>query len=206
MRVYHFINEEYGLKDLKEKRLKIARIMELNDPFEFLGMELSDPIFRKAMKETKKALSKNRGILCFSKTWTNPVQWAHYADNHRGFCLGFDIPSEKLTRVNYVKKRLSHNGEIDEALMKKFLATKFEHWSYEQEYRAFLSLQDEDDGLYYASFSESMDLKQVIIGTSSRVSRSKVNSLVGSGVEIFKARAAFQSFNVVRNKSKDVRA
>jgi hypothetical protein len=36
MRVYHFINEEYGLDDLRRRRLKIATILELNDPFETL--------------------------------------------------------------------------------------------------------------------------------------------------------------------------
>ena len=54
--------------------------MELNDPFEFLGAELSDRNFRKAIKKTKKDLSKTKGILCFSKNWKNPVQWSHYTD------------------------------------------------------------------------------------------------------------------------------
>jgi len=204
MRVYHFVNEHFGLKDLKEKRLKIARIMELNDPFEFLGMELSDPVFRKAMKTTKKALSKNRGLLCFSKTWTNPVQWAHYANNHKGVCLGFDIPSKNLTKVSYVKERIAHNGKIGEDQMTQFLSTKFEHWSYEQEYRAFLSLKDETDGIYYADFSESLKLKQVIVGANSKITRSQVKLLVDSSIETFKARAAFQSFKVVRNKNEDL--
>ena len=74
MRVYHFVNEQYGLEDLREKRLKIARIMELNDPFEFLGADLSAPDIRAAMKATKEVLAKTTGILCFSKNWKNPVQ------------------------------------------------------------------------------------------------------------------------------------
>lgn len=41
------------------------------------------------------------GILCFSKNWNNPVQWAHYADKHKGFCLGFDVPDEHPTKVTY---------------------------------------------------------------------------------------------------------
>ena len=88
MRVYHFINDKYGLKDLAERHLKIARIMEINDPFEFLGVDLSDRDFRRAMKETKEDLSKSNGLLCFSKNWKNPVLWGHYADKHRGIALG----------------------------------------------------------------------------------------------------------------------
>jgi hypothetical protein len=41
MKVYHFRSAEFGIKSLRERRLKIARIMELNDPFEFLAVDLS---------------------------------------------------------------------------------------------------------------------------------------------------------------------
>ena len=37
MLVYHFINKEYGIEDLRKRRLKIATLNELNDPFEFFG-------------------------------------------------------------------------------------------------------------------------------------------------------------------------
>ena len=106
MRLYHFSNKQYGLEDLQEKRLKVARIMELNDPFEFLGTDLSNPEFCKAMQEMKKGLSEEYGILCFGEGWDNPVQWAHYADGHKGLCLGFDIPDHLLAKVNYVDERL----------------------------------------------------------------------------------------------------
>jgi hypothetical protein len=37
MRLYHFIRERFGLEAIRDSRLKISRINELNDPFEFLG-------------------------------------------------------------------------------------------------------------------------------------------------------------------------
>jgi hypothetical protein len=144
MRVYHFVKAKDGLSNLEKRHLKISIIMELNDPFEFLGAELSDRNFRKAIKKTKKDLSKTKGILCFSKNWTNPVQWSHYTDKHKGLCLGFDVPDHFLAKVDYVKERLSQNGEINEELMLKFLTTKFEHWSYEKEYRLFVDLKEKD--------------------------------------------------------------
>jgi hypothetical protein len=36
MRVYHFTKAVHGLEAIRRRRLKIARISELNDPFEFL--------------------------------------------------------------------------------------------------------------------------------------------------------------------------
>ena len=36
LRVYHFVGPEYGLDDIRRRRLKIATIADLNDPFELL--------------------------------------------------------------------------------------------------------------------------------------------------------------------------
>jgi hypothetical protein len=96
MLVFHFINEEFGLEDLRKRRLKIATLNELNDPFEFLGVNLSGKSLRRAFKVMKDQLSVRYGLLCFSHNWHNPVQWSHYADKHRGLCLGFDIPEARL--------------------------------------------------------------------------------------------------------------
>lgn len=206
MRVFHFRNAKNGLKSLKEKRLKIARIIELNDPFEFLGADLSNPEFRKAMNMAKKQISKTTGILCFSRNWRNPVQWSHYAEKHKGICMGFEIPKRLLARVDYVDERLPYRNVIDMELMKKFLTTKFSHWSYEEEYRLFISLDKNKDenGLYFSDFSNDTRLKQVIVGVRSSLSRKQVSEALGNlrhDVEVFKARPAFKSFEVVRNKN-----
>jgi len=190
MRVYHFINAEFGLEDIIERRLKISRIMELNDPFEFLGANLSDPNFRKAMKATKATLSKSKGILCFSKNWNNPVQWSHYSDKHKGLCLGFDVPDELLVKVKYVDRRLSHDLVSSETQMLKFLTTKFAHWQYEEEYRVFRPLEEEIDGRYYEVFSDNLILRQVIVGAQSSITRAQISNALGdieSKVEVFKA-------------------
>jgi len=204
MRVYHFLNEQFGLKDLVERRLKISRITDLNDPFEFLGVDLSNRDLRRVLSETKSSLSKSNGLLCFSKTWTNPLLWGHYADKHKGICLGFDVPDRHLNKIDYVGERLPAPEVIDEPFMKKLLLTKFEHWGYEKEYRAFVSLEDEIDSHYYAVFSDKLSIKQVIVGDRSRITRDQISSALGDlakGVEVFKARAAFQSFEVVPQKN-----
>ena len=35
-----------------------------------------------------------RGITCFSKDNANILMWSHYASNHKGVCLGFDIDEQ----------------------------------------------------------------------------------------------------------------
>lgn len=204
MRVYHFLNKEFGLKDLRERRLKISRLTELNDPFEFLGADLSNRELRKALLHTKASLSENRGLLCFSKSWHNPVLWGHYADKHRGMCLGFDMPNIPPKKIDYVNSRLSWPPIVDEEFIKQLLFTKFAHWSYEDEYRAYLTLDTPIDGLYYADFSDELILKQVLVGAESDITRAEVASALGelaNNVQVFKVRAAFKSFRIVRNKN-----
>lgn len=203
MRVYHFINEEFGLKVLREKRLKISRINELNDPFEFFSVEMTNPEFKKSMKAAKEEVAKNFGVNCFSKNWQNPVQWAHYADKHKGICLGFDIDSKELKKVDYVSKRLKPSKTPDERLILKLCRTKYVDWSYEEEYRVFVELTDEENGMFYINFKGNMELKEVIVGTNSSITREQLNTSLGDQrqtVSVFKARAGFKNFEIVEKK------
>lgn len=205
MRVYRFLSSKYGLRTIKERRLRISRVMDLNDPFEFLSADLSDDIYRVAMNRTKKELSLSKGILCFSKTWSNPLLWSHYAEKHQGICLGFDIPAEHLAEVKYQKSR-NKIGNLDEEFMSKVLTTKFSHWRYEKEYRCFIQLDhDEADANenYFLNFSNQLQLKEVIVGANSKLTRDSIAKALGKmkDIEIFKARPAFKTFNVVRNKN-----
>ena len=96
-RLYYYRNEKYGLATLLNRRLRISRIMELNDPFELLAPSLRDPAKRRALQASKKERNGKTGILCFSENRDSPVMWAHYGDRYRGFCLGFDVAGSPST-------------------------------------------------------------------------------------------------------------
>jgi hypothetical protein len=212
MRIFHFVNHRHGLENLRRRRLKIATINDLNDPFEFLGPASADRQIRKAFQETKNQLAANRGILCFSRNWKNPVLWSHYADRHRGLCLGFEMPDEYLTPVKYSSTRMDPNlllaagdEKSREVEMRKILSTKYSHWRYESEVRCFISLdeKDKDANLYFLPFSEQLAIKEVIVGHSSSLSRTELLGVLGESclaVSISKARLSFRRFSVVRQK------
>lgn len=84
MRLYHFLNAEYGLLNIRHRRIKVGRINELNDPFEFLGAATKSASLRRRYQRLKDGLNDYMGLVCFSANWNNPVQWGHYADRHRG--------------------------------------------------------------------------------------------------------------------------
>lgn len=210
MRVYHFLSLKYGLEDLVKRRLKIARINELNDPFELLGVSLSDSVIRRTFQKRKEEFSREHGLLCFSRDWQNPVQWSHYADKHGGLCLGFDVPNQWVKRVVYCKRRIKTSNDqtftrhlpLDD-FATSILFTKFSHWSYEKEMRAVVPLQvcNLENGLYFEGFSDRLKLQEVIIGAASTITRSEVRSVLGkfaTSITARKARLAFRSFRVVR--------
>lgn len=87
MRLYHFTCQKFGLLAIKDHRLKISRISGLNDPFEFLVWNLQDTVRRAKLRQWKMDRDNELGILCFSRKWSNPLLWGHYADNHREWRL-----------------------------------------------------------------------------------------------------------------------
>jgi hypothetical protein len=213
MRLFHFLSARYGLEDIRKRRLKISRLQDLNDPFELMSIELSDAKLRNVFSNIKEQMSEANGLLCFSRKWTNPVQWSHYADKHRGLCLGFEVPESYVKPVEYIARRLAREaellreGSLDRRGVERFLYAKYSHWKYEQEVRCFLSLEEKDKelatGLYFESFSKELKLVQVIVGARSEVSRADLGNALGNlaaEVAVFKARLAFKSFSVVRNK------
>ncbi len=212
MRVYHFISREYGIEDLRMRRLKIATIDDLNDPFDLFAINASDQIIRYVFRRIKENLAAKHGLLCFSLDWHNPVQWSHYAEKHRGLCLGFDVPDERLSKVIYSRrllvvdtKRFLPYGQLDDETARKLLLTKYAHWKYESEARAFVDLHELDPHkkMYFMQFSDSLRLAQVIVGAESALTRSEIEDALGDlapTVEAFKARLAFKSFRVVRQR------
>jgi hypothetical protein len=95
--------------------------------------------------------SDNVGICCLTKDPLNLLMWAHYADNHKGFVVEFDIPIESYDKpeseveffellipheVNYNQKKpiVKFDDSLETKLEKQFL-TKGKDWEYEQEER-----------------------------------------------------------------------
>jgi len=212
VRVYHFLNENYGLEDIALRRIKVSRINDLNDPFELSAAVWQDQNFRTANQQMLDELNEITGLLCFSRDWHNPVQWSHYAHRHTGLCLGFDVPGHWVREVQYRSKRIQPNllemiflQEKHEEFMAALLTTKFAHWRYEQEIRAFVRLdhQSQENGLYFFDFSENLLLKEVIVGVRSSVSRKRLSEALGNiaaQVKCRKARLAFNSFRVVEQR------
>ena len=73
--LYHFTTAKFALDDLRNRRLKIAQLDDLNDPFELKSVNLCDPehaqafdgIEEKNFEGYKAAVARRWGVLCFSE-------------------------------------------------------------------------------------------------------------------------------------------
>lgn len=205
MHVYHFLSERWAIDDLENRRLKISLFHELNDPFELMCYELPTAAYRVAFRDKKERLAREFGLLCFSRSWKSPVLWSHYADKHKGICLGF--AADDVVQVTYTTTRPHFAGspaDITDTFAHEWLCTKFEGWKYEDEVRAIARLDEAEkqSGRYYRRFGPRLQLKQVIVGPLCHVTArlQKAIATQAGEVEFVKARLAFRSFGVTKNK------
>lgn len=81
-------------------------------------------------------------LSCFSAKSNEVLMWSHYANSHRGICVGFNFPhkyDEKfiLCPVKYLDRIIPLDGTSDVVRTILYLmTTKSERWKYEDEIRA----------------------------------------------------------------------
>lgn len=107
--LYKYYGFEAGLAALRYQTLGFRNPNALNDPMEFKiwlrqhGVE--NPSWFSMLNESVGVLSLTRNI-------ENPLVWSHYADEHRGFVIGYD-ESEPLFNNEQVDTVISaSNGDV----------------------------------------------------------------------------------------------
>lgn len=214
MRVYYFTDAQSALSNIALRRIKVSRVEDLNDPFELLGVDVSDKRYRPAFRKTRGDINRDKGLICFSKSWRNPLLWGHYAQKHTGICLGFDVPDHLLVSVIYAKRLLkmaidpkTKRPKPTEDDIDKLLRTKFFDWKYEDEMRCFVRLNHEtevESGRHFYSFSEHLELREVVLGLQCELPIQGVRRIVADckpSVKVLKARISFTRFEVRESKS-----
>lgn len=209
-KAYHFTNIESAIKILESKRLKLSRFNDLNDPFELLHENIVRKTFRYEMQQQKEQFNKTHGVISFSKGYESPVQWAHYADRHKGVCLVFSVEDSLLNDVVYRKYKKLHTGILKNDIHQ---VIKFSEWSYEKEMRLTLSLNDEmvvkDGGAYFIQFNDAVfgkiKLTEIVFGANaSDQDITEIYELM-KNIKHTKVRPAFRKFKMTPKLNWDVK-
>jgi len=191
---------ELPISYFDEPNLKISPPETLNDPFESTipyNLKILTPKDTKDIHElglTKNGkprdsgilvelindieyhdMLKSIGVISLSETPRNLLMWAHYANNHRGFCIGYDsnllneesslderLPiSTRPVKIMYDNCRFDFaNTSFDmnsayheklKSILYHVLTTKSDEWIYEKECRMILPLNNCDKLIYSGS-------------------------------------------------------
>ncbi|QIP16846.1 DUF2971 domain-containing protein [Spirosoma aureum] len=100
--------------------------------------------FERFRREQYAELKLRCGVCCFSKSYLVNLMWSHYAQYHKGVCLGFNIHPIRgqdffIREVNYAHQIKKENlYDLDHRIISHYVFTKSHIWSYEQEVRAVL--------------------------------------------------------------------
>lgn len=207
---------------------------KLNDPCE--GLVLTDQVFdqldvlNSALGNTKQtslnsldllkgafsdliATKDKSGIYSLSKTFTDELLWAHYADSHNGFCIEYDL--DKLCEfegarysifdVIYQNKPPIINvddifaSDAQNEVIQKLTSVKSKRWDYEQEIRIITPSK----GKQYYDFRA---VKAIYFGL--RMSEKKIRlimkTLQGRGVKYFQMQLKSNSYELTYQRLDDL--
>lgn len=163
--------------------LKLAEAQDINvaESIKELEMQFINDLLPKIKELRNKAL-----VSCFSERNDSILMWGHYADKHKGVCIGYKKPEQYFYDIEYSFKRVKfplyelsciiasylildeipvfNCEEILKKGLKPFL-TKSKEWEYEKEVRCLFSLNDKkkfkniDEGRYlYKMPSEVVEI------------------------------------------------
>ncbi len=212
MKVYKFTSAKHAKMAIRNKMLKISTFNELNDPFELSATNLRNPGMGAFNRSAKNYIGNEYGLISFSREYTSPLMWGHYAESHTGICLGFEVPDEDLIPVRYRQDRLKFDGKTslsyDDVI--NLVSVKFTDWQYEKESRMVVPLNAarKENGLYFESFSEKLRLTEVLLGVQCQDSAVVYEELLAQGynnyklIHVTQLSLAKTKFGVTKTKHK----
>lgn len=126
------ISEIFEKSELKEDARNIYKNLKTKDP----------ELFTQFVNVNYQHFLENIGISCFTTKNNNLLMWAHYADNHKGVCIKFNLLGEDsitdiLYSVEYSQDypKINFINLLKERNFQDLFLVKSLEWIYENEWR-----------------------------------------------------------------------
>lgn len=132
-------NFKYFIDTILKNRLHAAQYQSLNDPMEGQYYCFAKELGEENIEKLRKEKGKNLRICSLSKTKSDTLMWAHYANGHRGVAIGI-----KIDKTKYIVKDVTYDGlptikqYFNSSTAIEILRHKLESWTYEEEVRVFV--------------------------------------------------------------------
>lgn len=203
----NFINEslERNSEYFKKNNISIAEGRKI------LTERLNDSLYFQVRSEvTANEIDDKRiGIACLSENWNSILMWSHYAENHRGYCIGFDEKRIRFCQKFGKVKRVEYSSLYPEpnSLNKNKLTyeQKYFHksidWKYEQEIR-LMNIYNGNEEPNRIEVLENKYIKEVILGLNTpKKHKSEIISIAkDKNIDVWQTMKAEFEFKIERYK------
>lgn len=217
VRLYRYLPAKWALRTLETRELRVSRLAELNDPFEFRpALAFVNPMFSHEVVDEflgflVRKFNPKMGIVCFAEEIGDPVLWSHYADSHRGIALAFDVfKDDSLWPMAYPEERPTFDvknfptmtTEEAKRMVHRILTAKAPSWRYEREQRVFVDLASSrtEEGHYFHRIPSDC-LVQVVLGIACPLKEAAVRMALHTGglgnVAVVQAKRCLTKFKVL---------
>lgn len=218
--IYRYLPADAAKKTIEAGAFRVGRYRNFNDPFEWrFGVRGIDERSAEQLIDNFLSDVDWHGVLCFSGTITNPVLWSLYADKHTGvaFELVHPWPPDHLHKMSYDKPRpvidLTHVRSLRDInsvdsylwpILQQLMRQKSRGWSFEDEYRVFIDLDDNNhcfsaDGHYHWRIAPQI-LKRVILGFKCPLEENTVQNILSKNgftqTRVSRAKMCLESYSI----------
>lgn len=152
--------------DENSRKFSIEEINKIIENFE--GDEISYKDYLKSSISMELRRIYNFGIFCLSEINDCPLMWSHYAQNHKGICIGYSLRPhgiEKIIKISYggdrnvkashIKNMLEGKEDARRMIDNAVLGRKAEAWKYEREWRLIGT---------HGEYSSPLKMEEIIFG------------------------------------------
>jgi hypothetical protein len=220
------IEEEYSKNPIisafisKEDFINLALTQEDSVKNSVVGLEKHFVKLLPAMLQT--TANSLLGALSLSEVCDHELMWSHYAEEHKGFVVGFESSHSFFNQQKSSSDELRHLRKIEYRdrppvinLMNtnatELFFVKSKKWDYESEWRMVLPLSDANKVVEKNPYDIHLfkfpaeSIKKIIIGArASDNSRSVIRSLITekelSHIELYGAHLDSSSYGIIINK------
>ena len=179
--LFQYTKSKHAKSLLIDNLMYLRNIEDLNDPFEGdLLVSLNDlniriiydddlELNKNEKEQIENQIKKDRKIqleegweqykrtfkiVCFSERNDINPMWAHYADNHKGICIEYNLKENNIFRdqcmpINYVEKtnndtvinKIQEGSFVKNRFIWEVFSKKSKDWEYEKEWRLIYDKQ-----------------------------------------------------------------
>lgn len=209
---YMSLDNDYWRENLFKGRIYLSSPLNFNDPYDclpkldfnrlfedknFLNILLSSfPILKQndihgtseeRAEVEKKVFEFLRGdmrITCFSEVYDSILMWSHYANNHKGICIEYNMEKANIAKTNFIfpvvysQSRMNITNDVLKSFETVGLRTvvyKSKEWEYEKEWRyykfkhdckenelRYLKMKDRVSKVYLGARCETNNKKEIL--------------------------------------------